>query len=328
MCSKEPFMNNARRFSCLLVAILCIVCLRGQTTNSAYREYVEQYKQMAIDQMMRYRIPASITLAQGLLESGAGRSMLATRANNHFGVKCGGSWTGPYVVRDDDARGEHFRKYDSVAESFEDHSKFLLKPRYASLFTLSMNDYKGWAHGLKRCGYATNPVYAESLITIIENYQLYRFDTLEGMLDVGIRNDNGSSHQSTAVVTTNTSISSVDAFFCQHPVLANNGNYYVLVRRGDTLDGIAKASGVSRKKLLKYNELPNNYEVGEGDIIYFSKKKTKAEKRFKGMCHVVKRGESAYDVAQLYGIRLSRLYRLNGLSLDYAIREGDRLRLR
>ena len=131
---------------------------------------------MAIDQMLRYKIPASITLAQGLLESGAGTSTLARKANNHFGIKCGRAWKGPYVLQDDDERNEKFRKYRSVEESYEDHSRFLQQARYSSLFDLSPKDYKGWARGLKRCGYATNPRYASLLIDLIERYDLDQYD--------------------------------------------------------------------------------------------------------------------------------------------------------
>lgn len=289
-----------RSILCSLLLSLLPLSVLGETTEGLYRAYVERYKAMAIDQMKRYRIPASITLAQGLLESGAGRSTLATEANNHFGVKCGGRWSGPYVVRDDDARGEHFRKYRNAKDSYEDHSKFLLQRRYASLFTLSLTDYKGWARGLKRCGYATNPVYAESLISIIERYQLFQYDRPGHRLSFKDRTD----------------------------VLRRNDNYYIVVREGQTLTQIAKQWGVKRKKLLKYNELPKGYEVGAGDIIYFEKKQSKAEKKYKGKYHVLRRGESLYDVAQLYGVRLKSLYKAADLRADYVPREGDRLRIR
>ncbi len=135
----------------------CLFAVFTKAQNSDYQRYIERYASLAVDQMHRHKIPASITLAQGLLESGAGKGDLARRANNHFGIKVGGSWTGPYILKDDDARNEKFRVYGSVKESYEDHSLFLKKPRYASLFNLKMTDYKAWAHGLKRCGYATNP---------------------------------------------------------------------------------------------------------------------------------------------------------------------------
>lgn len=294
------------------LTLVCVCTLSpAQTGQQAYWDYIHKYSDMAVDQMRRYRIPASITLAQGILESGAGRGTLAREANNHFGVKCHTSWTGPYVVRDDDARGEHFRKYRSVAESYEDHSKFLLQRRYASLFTLSPTDYRGWARGLKSCGYATNPAYAESLITIIENYRLYAYDTSARRAAPSRRTLSGP-------------------FFATHPVRRMNGLYYIVCQKGDRLETIARESGVKRKKLLKYNELPKGYEVGEGDIIYFDKKKSKADKQYKRRPHVVRSGESLYDISQRYGIRLRSLVKRNDIDLASArrLQVGTRLRLR
>ena len=156
--------------------------LQAQGVSQQYLNYIERYKGMAVDQMLRYKIPASITLAQGLLESGAGTSTLARKANNHFGIKCGRAWKGPYILQDDDARNEKFRKYRSVEESYEDHSRFLQQARYSSLFELSPKDYKGWARGLKRCGYATNPRYASLLIDLIERYDLDQYDIISRLV--------------------------------------------------------------------------------------------------------------------------------------------------
>ena len=157
----------------LLLSVLPV--LRAQT--DPYTAYIERYKTLAVQQMYKYGIPASITLSQGLLESGAGKSLLAAKANNHFGIKAGPSWTGPVMLKDDDAVGEKFRVYPNVLASYEDHSLFLSRGRrYASLFTLERDDYKGWAHGLKSAGYATNPRYAHLLIGLIERYGLHRYD--------------------------------------------------------------------------------------------------------------------------------------------------------
>lgn len=161
--------------------LLCFVCLcgYGQAQNEAYLKYIQKYKQVALKQEKEYKIPACITLAQGLLESGAGNSELAVKANNHFGIKCHKDWTGDTYTHDDETRDECFRKYKKAEESYEDHSRFLLRPRYASLFELSITDYKGWAHGLKQCGYATDPGYAAKLIKIIEDYDLASITTGE-----------------------------------------------------------------------------------------------------------------------------------------------------
>jgi flagellum-specific peptidoglycan hydrolase FlgJ len=157
--------------------MVCLPMLAGPKWNSRYQAYIDQYKDIAIEEMLRYGIPASITLAQGLLESGAGQSTLAVKGNNHFGIKCHNGWTGPTMLKDDDRKDDCFRVYSSPYESYEDHSKFLASSqRYRSLFSLKTTDYKGWARGLKAAGYATNPVYAQSLIDIIERYGLYQYD--------------------------------------------------------------------------------------------------------------------------------------------------------
>lgn len=181
MCFFLIFRNFAamtKRICLFLFACLFFIShLSAQMRwNSVYQEYIDQYKDLAIEEMLRYNIPASITLAQGIFESGAGRSELSVKGNNHFGIKCHG-WTGRSVYHDDDARNECFRAYDNVLQSYEDHSKFLrYNVRYNSLFTLQRTDYRGWAQGLKACGYATNPRYADKLIELIELYKLYELD--------------------------------------------------------------------------------------------------------------------------------------------------------
>ncbi|MBQ9559022.1 MAG: glucosaminidase domain-containing protein [Bacteroidaceae bacterium] len=328
----------------------------AQTTgNTAYWTYIEKYKTLAQDQMYRYKIPASITLAQGLLESGAGRSELATQANNHFGIKVGTGWSGPYILKHDDKKNEKFRKYNSVAESYEDHSKFLQKPRYASLFNLSMNDYKGWAKGLKRCGYATSPTYAEKLITIIENFGLHQYDDynkkysrVARTLPPNVAENVGAGTTTTTtvvhtvpVVTKKTTTRRVkhpaasagpdareraeQAFFAKHPVYSCNKNYYIIVQPGDNLMIISMMTEVSQKKLLKYNELPKGYKPEAGDILYLQKKRTRADKSFRDIPHIVSEGESMYDIAQHYGMKLSTLYKLNKLDDNFCPRVGDML---
>lgn len=295
---------------------LCMagLALHGQGVSQQYINYIERYKNIAVDQMLRYRIPASITLAQGLLESGAGTSTLATEANNHFGIKCGRAWTGPYVLRDDDARNEKFRKYRSAEESYEDHSRFLKQARYSSLFQLSMKDYKGWAHGLKRCGYATNPRYGYLLVDLIERYQLSRYDSYtssDSRVDYS-RIDYDLNREEMAT----------------HLVYRNNENYYIIAQAGDTFERLAEETGVSSRNIRKYNELPKGYQLKAGDVLYLERKRKKAAKKYKGVPHVVQGGESLYSISQKYGVRLKCLYDMNKLSSDYSIRVGDRLRVR
>ncbi len=298
-----------------LIAIILLwiasISAYAQRTNQAYWSYIDKYKGMAIEQMQKYRIPASITLAQGLLESAAGRSTLATEANNHFGIKCGGSWTGPYVLRNDDAPNEKFRKYRSAAESFEDHSRFLQGRRYQNLFKLSITDYKGWARGLKQAGYATNPAYAESLIRIIEMYNLQQFDS--GKLQK----------------TQSASKTKKDDFFSRHNVYRNNKNYFIIVEIGDDMATISRETGISLKKLYRYNDLPLDYAPTQGDVIYLQKKRKLASREFrKNPIHIVEQNQSMWDIAQLYGIRMEYLYKMNQMGPEYAPKIGDILRIR
>ena len=287
----------------------------GQNANQAYWSYIDRYKDWAIEQMRQYRIPASITLAQGLLESNAGRSTLATQANNHFGIKVGSSWTGPYVLRDDDAKNEKFRKYKSARESYEDHSKFLQQRRYQGLYQLSPTDYKGWARGLKAAGYATKPSYAEGLIRIIEMYGLRQFDTGKPLSNSPIKGENGGG--------------GTDPFFVSHKIYRGNKNYFLIVEVGDDMAAISRKTGVSLRKLYKYNDLPRDYSPTAGDIIYLEKKQKQASREFrKNPIHIVEAGQSLFDVAQLYGIRLEKLCKLNGWSEPQAVQVGDILRIR
>ena len=167
----EIVKHTMKKLKLFLILIICCLTLQAQTRNKQYEAYIKKYRELAVEEMKKYHIPASITLAQGLLESGAGQSALARKSNNHFGIKCGSDWYGKTVSHDDDSRGECFRAYKHPKDSYEDHSKFLAgRPRYASLFKLNITDYKGWARGLKKAGYATNPRYADQLIGIIEFY--------------------------------------------------------------------------------------------------------------------------------------------------------------
>ena len=277
--------------------------------NQRYQDYFDTYKDVAIEQMLKYRIPASITLAQGVLESGAGRSELTRKANNHFGIKCHG-WKGRTLYHDDDERGECFRAYDNAYDSYLDHSLFLTgSQRYSSLFRLKQSDYKGWAKGLKACGYATSPTYASKLIEIIELYKLYRYDS-ERHADKyqveQMRHGGGVVRQVTEF----------------------NKNYYVLARKGDTFRSIAEDVDVSYRKLAKFNERDKNDVLEDGEIVWLQKKRRKAPKEYKGYIHRVKNGESMYSISQKYGIRLKYLYKMNHLTPEYMIAVGDMLRVR
>lgn len=281
--------------------------------NQTYQLYINQYKDLAIREMLQYRIPASITLAQAVFESGAGRSRLARLGNNHFGIKCH-DWTGRTIAEDDDALGECFRAYDHPLQSFEDHSKFLVNSsRYRRLFSLSMQDYRGWAHGLKACGYATNPRYAYKLIELIELYKLYVYDSARSY-----------DH---AMVEYSGNQTVVNQAKPLHPIAIFNKNYYIRARRGDTFKLIGEEIGVSYKKIAKYNERDKDDALTEGEIIFLKKKRKRAPKAFKNRPHVVKNGESLYIIAQIYGMRLSSLYKLNDFTPEHTIHVGDVVRV-
>ncbi|MBQ8157734.1 MAG: glucosaminidase domain-containing protein [Prevotella sp.] len=291
------------------IALLLSVCAHGQIKwNQQSQQYLDQYKDLAIEEMKRWKIPASITLAQGLLESGAGRSRLAVKANNHFGIKCHG-WNGKTFYQDDDARNECFRSYKSVFESYEDHSRFLASgQRYRSLFNLKTTDYKGWARGLKAAGYATNPRYANQLIDIIELYKLHRYDSAKDYDKYLADKTKGPAiHRS---------------------IMYFNKNYYVVAKAGDTFRSLGEELDVSYKKLAKYNERDKDDVLEEGEYVWLKKKRSNAPKDYKGRLHYVRAGESMYSIAQTYGIRLRSLYKLNKLKPDYQIQVNDELRLR
>ena len=309
-------MNRFRKYILGFAFLLTTAPMSAQMKwSQTYQTYINQYKDLAIEQMLRYRIPASITLAQGLFESAAGRSDLVRQGNNHFGIKCHTSWMGPKQYHDDDARGECFRVYSDAKESYEDHSQFLARQsRYASLFNLSTSDYKGWARGLKQCGYATNPQYANKLIQIIELYKLYEYDKAK-RYDKFMAEHSGTDQP-------------INAQGLLHPIHLFNDNYYLYARERDTFKGIGKEVGISWKKLAKYNERDKNDILHKGDIIYLKKKRKKAPKQYKKRPHIVQVGESMYGISQKYGIRLKNLYKMNGLDPDFKIYPGARLRVR
>ena len=301
------------RLFILSLLTVCLIALPtqayGQHKLAAYQKYIKTYGTLAIKQQTQYKIPASITLAQGLLESGAGQSDLARRSNNHFGIKCH-EWKGARVYHDDDLRGECFRKYSTVEQSYTDHSKFLAeRPRYASLFKLRITDYKGWAKGLQKCGYATDRAYANKLIKVIEDYELYRYDRMKVVKK-----------------TTKRTITQPKPAQPAYQVYRTHGLIYVYAQENDDFDNIAASLGFSPRKLKKYNEVPEDFPLEKGDIVYLEKKKKKADKPYER--HVVQVGESMHGIAQKYGIQIKSLYKMNKKSADYIPMEGDVLKLR
>ena len=299
--------NKLYRLVFLTAIIFFAVGVQAQRRNARYVEYINKYSDLAVEQMKLHKIPASITLAQGLLESGAGNSQLARKSNNHFGIKCGGSWRGLSVRHDDDARNECFRAYKHPRESYEDPSDFLKRgARYAFLFKLDITDYKGWARGLKKAGYATDPSYANRLITIIEDYDLYKYDSKGVYSERKLRKN--------------------PWLLSPHPVYIANDIAYIVARSGDTFKDLGKEFDISWKKLVKYNDLQRDYTLVAGDIIYLKSKKKKASKPH--TVYIVKDGDSMHAISQKYGIRLKNLYKMNRKDGEYIPEVGDRLRLR
>jgi hypothetical protein len=293
------------------IVSLMIITLMASTllaqVDANYQAYIEKYKDLAITEQERHAIPASITMAQALLESSAGVSRLATIGNNHFGIKCGKDWTGDVMHHDDDQLGECFRKYKKPIESFEDHSLFLKRQRYAFLFQYDITDYKAWANGLSRAGYATDPTYPEKLIKIIETYDLAKLDTKAKAVEPA--EDTPNYEQLWGYIE-----------------IENNGVRCVRVITKDKLSNVAKAFKMSEKKLLYYNDLMANMDVLEaGDYVYLWFKKNRADSRFEE--HTVEAGESMHSISQLYGIKLKKLYKLNDLEYGTPAEVGKVLQL-
>ena len=301
-------MKLTIRIFCLLFFIATLAEAATQRKIPSYEKYIKTYSALAIEQQKKYKIPASITLAQGLLESGAGQSDLARRSNNHFGIKCHSDWRGGRVYHDDDLRGECFRKYKRVEDSYEDHSKFLKRSRYDRLFQLKITDYKGWARGLQKCGYATDRAYANKLIKVIEDYELYRYDT-------------GKVHKSTRQEKKKLKYPTV-----KYTIYRTYGLLYVYAKENDSFDQIAQNLDFPVKDLKKFNEVPEDFPLQKGDIVYNEKKKKKADKP--NYDHVVQVGESMHSIAQKYGIQIKSLYKMNKKDKDYVPEEGDVLKLR
>lgn len=290
-----------RALAFLIVTLTVYSTIRGDV----YTDYITTYSEMAIEQQEAYGIPASITLAQGLLESAAGRSTLATKGNNHFGIKCHRTWQGDTLLRSDDAPNECFRAYGSAAESFHDHSRFLLGKRYAPLFELDPFDYAGWATTLRKCGYATDPNYAQRLITIIERYALYLFDS-----ESGRKTDENALFIQQSLAKS-------------HPVRRTRNLHYIIAAPGDTYQSLAKEFNLDVKKLLNYNDATNKKSaIKDWEEVYLEPKHDTAPADLKSI--VIGEGESLHSISQRLAVSMATLERLNPHAKDHP---GTTLRL-
>lgn len=337
-----------RVLSCLLFVITLAPALHGcgsslQTESSqariptarssnAYNAYIDRYATIAIQNQKTFGIPASIILAQGLLESGAGNSKLAREANNHFGIKCHSGWKGKRIYHRDDRPNDCFRSYARVEDSFQDHAEFLKRPRYASLFRLDPKDYKGWAKGLQQCGYATDKGYANKLIKIIEDNRLYLIDRNNPGRHYAYASGSTSVQrpqhpiQQVPMPTSKKQAKRMEKSSPERQYYLSNGLLYVIAQENDDLASIARDAGISERKITQFNEFPEGYPLERGDIVYLQPKHSKAQPPHYE--HLVKVGESIHQISQIYGIKIEYLYKLNNLTADYYPKEGDVLRLR
>ncbi len=308
-----------KKLSCSLLIILFANSVAFSQKNS--REgYIIKYKDLAIKQMQTHGIPASITLAQACLESADGNSRLAIEANNHFGIKCH-DWSGPKIYEDDDEKNECFRKYARVEDSYTDHSDFLrYRDRYKFLFDLEPTDYKAWAFGLKKAGYATNPQYPQLLIKIIEDYNLAQYDYFV----------NNVPPSPTKIEDNKEYIpvesSSLYKFSLTRKLFKKNGVAYIIGSKYDTYDNLAREYQLFTGELLRFNDLHKEVPVEDGTIIYVEKKRSSGDKFLEK--HIVEKGETMYDISQKYGIMLKSLYKINNIKKGQEPSEGDEISLK
>ena len=310
----------------LLLVLMTVLLSIGAAKNPKL-DYIDKYSDIAIKEMKRTGVPASITLAQGILESNAGQSVLATKGNNHFGIKCHNDWKGKTMKMDDNAPKECFRVYPNAEASFRDHSDFLRsRDRYKSLFELKQTDYKGWARGLKKAGYATDPGYADKLITLIEDYELYRCDKgvkvsvkppleIEEPKVVQLEPRPGMKYQESVTFST------------ARKVYSQNGVPFVYSEAGETYASIAASNGLFLKELLKFNDHEQELALEPGTMVYLARKKAQGPVGVNKYV-VEKDGETLRDIAQRFGIRYAALQKLNIVLYGKTLEEGDTVILR
>jgi LysM repeat protein len=294
---------------------LPIFLIAQSSAKMSREEYVEEYKGLAMKEMVRTGVPASITLAQGMLESDNGNSRLAVKANNHFGIKCHNGWSGREIYHDDDLRGECFRKYKTVYESYEDHSDFLRSgTRYSFLFGLDPVDYKAWAKGLKQAGYATNPEYADKLIGIIEDNKLHQYDL------IALTGEQQKDTREARRTIPSKQLQST------RPVYERNRIDYIIVKEGDTYESLQRELGLLPFEIFKYNDISRDSLLYTGREIYIQPKRAKAARG--NDYYTVKPGETMYGISQLYGVKLERLYIMNLLNPDSQLVPDQKISLR
>ncbi len=351
----QTTMSGTIRHIALILFTICGLSIFAQSNgqNKETLDYIDKYKDIAMEQMIEYKIPASIKLAQAIVESSHGTSELARKSNNHFCIKCHKNWTGKKTYYDDDEKGECFRVYNTVEESFRDHAIFLTSgTRYASLFDLKITDYKGWANGLKKAGYATSPVYASVLIKIIEDYNLQQYDqmvvdkkfkpkkkhgdekpevkeepkqeTKQDAKPKKVSKKHAADNKGAVPVLDDCPV--VEMTPDHHFIKENFGVKFVTTKDGDNLESLAKELKMSKKQLIKYNDLGNKTTFSEGEVLYIGPKRRKAPSGY--YVHVIQQGETLSKVSRLYAVKLDRLYKMNGLDENSILQIGQEIRLR
>ena len=302
----------------------------GQSSETV-RRYIETYKNIAVAEEIRTEVPAAITLAQGIHETGAGTSPLVLKSNNHFGIKCKSDWNGASVSHDDDAKGECFRKYDDPFDSYKDHSDFLKnRPYYTSLFKLDPTDYKAWAHGLKKAGYATNPKYAQVLIKLVEDYDLQQYTllALSGKYENAdqVYAGNTKNEAVNEATTDQTEIQKAVVIIYNYPsgVFKINETNVVFVKKGTAFLKVANDNDLSLARLFEFNDM-KPVDIAENDqLIYLQRKRKIGAEEF----HLVQEGETVYDIAQIEAIRLESLLEYNLLKKNMQPAVGEKLNLK
>ncbi len=314
-----------------LAAFCCVLALgaqpaAGQRLSGTFLTYIDQYKQLAVQHAQQYGVPASITLAQGLLESGAGTSTLARKGNNHFGIKCHSSWKGDRITVGDGSGSICYRQYDKAEDSFLDHARFLQGKRYSSLYKLKGTDYKGWARGLQRAGYAEDPAYAVQLIRLIEQYRLFQYDTGQPIVAHREHLSGGDAIGHEPDEKEQRALLKKVEFL--HSVHRKWGLHYVIAMHGDTWESIALEFNLKPDKLRAYNDTdPDlNPVPAVGERVWVEQKAARAPEGFE--TYEVRPGDTPQSIAQEFGIRLGNLERMNLLKAGAVLSPGQRLRLR
>ncbi len=316
------------RFVLFLFAAGCSQAVFAQS-KAIVQSYIEKYKDIAMAEMARTGVPASITLAQGIHETGAGTSDLVLKSNNHFGIKCKTEWNGEKVYHDDDARGECFRKYDDPFISYKDHSDFLRnRPFYASLFNLDPTDYEGWAYGLKKAGYATNPKYPQILIKLIRDYNLQDYTLI--VLGKKDRDANepawakAETEPTEVISTANSETANIAKPMYPQGVFRINDTKVIFITKGTSYLKIADEQDISLARLFEFNDMADGDVATEDGLLFLQRKrKTGAQDT-----HTVAEGETLYQIAQAEGIRLESLLQYNSLTPTAKVQAGEKLYLK